>query len=281
MVIVILAGISSASAQGVSPGEGGGDVSRPFATHLDRPEAVVPLSGDAVLVAERSGRVVRFDASARSDLGMITVPGTRVFSVPERLYTEGLKDLIASPGRPGMFLWGMTTGSAEALRWTVGRARWSAPDTGTPSGVIFKSGFLWEVEHGPKGGDELNLIVPGGDYGWTEVSQGEPDDENHRSFLRNRSGSIDPVVTWTPAIAPSSLTDWRGKFYVGTLKGEAVIELTMNGNAVVFQRRILELGQRIRGVRAGFDERVLWVLTDGPDAELFQVTPNPAKPDSR
>ena len=353
LVIVILAGIASASAQGASPGEGGGDVSRPFATHLDRPEAVVPLSDDAVLVAERSGRVLRFDGGTRTDLGMIIVPGTHVFYVPERPYTEGLKDLIAVPSRPGMFLWGMTTGSAEALRWTVGRARiemgagepatigseilWqSEPQPWTrgtlppfsgcrmvidgddvvvavgansrtagsgrivrislsaghapqvvstghrnPSGVIFKSGVLWEVEHGPKGGDELNIIVPGGDYGWPDVSQGEPDDENYRSFLRSRPGSIDPVVTWTPAIAPSSITDWRGKFYVGALKGEAVIELTMNGNAVVSQRRILELGKRIRDVRVGVDGRVLWVLTDGPDAELFQVTPNQVEPDSR
>ena len=97
LVIVILAGIASASAQGASPGEGGGDVSRPFATHLDRPEAVVPLSDDAVLVAERSGRVLRFDGGTRTDLGMITVPGTHVFYVPERPYTEGLKDLIAVP----------------------------------------------------------------------------------------------------------------------------------------------------------------------------------------
>ena len=88
-------------------------------------------------------------------------------------------------------------------------------------------------------------------------------------------------MTWTPAIAPSSITDWRGKFYVGALKGKAVIELTMKGNEVVSQRRILELGKRIRDVRAGVDDRLLWVLTDGPEAELFQVTPDQAKLDSR
>ena len=146
-----------------------------------------------------------------------------------------------------------------------------------PSGVIFRSGILWEVEHGPKGGDELNIIAPGGDYGWPEVSQGTPDDEYHHSFLKSRPGSIDPVLTWTPATAPSSITYWRGKFYVGELKTEAVTELTVKGEKVVSQRRILELGERIRDVRAGINDHLLWVLTDGPDAELYQVTPGQAK----
>ena len=353
IAVAVLAGVPGASAQGGAPGSDG-YARRRFAAHLDRPEAVVPLGEDAVLVAERSGRVLWLDGGLRSELGTIHVPGLQIFYVPERPYTEGLKDLVPVPGQPGVYLWGMTTGSsAEAVRWTVGRARigtgpgrpatvesevlwqsepqpWTrgtlSPFSGcrmavegedvlvamgansravgsgrvmrialagghapqvvstghrNPSGVVFRSGVLWEVEHGPKGGDELNVIVAGGDYGWPAVSQGGSDDEYHPSFLGSRPGSVDPVVTWTPAIAPSSLTCWRGKLYVGALRGEAVIELTVDGERVVSQRRVLELGQRVRDVRAGSDDRVLWVLTDGPDAELFQVTPDHAEPGPR
>ena len=371
LMAALIAGVSSGAAQN-APSVGAGDadavlgafnkralpgtskgqyVLRLFAKGLDRPEAVVPVGDNAALVAERSGRILLLDGSGSSDLGTVSVPGMHVFYIANHPATEGLKDFIPVPGRPGAFLWSMTTGSAQAVRWTVGRARiktghgepptmrneiiWQsepqpwirrsipnfmgcrmAVDGGdvvvamgannraggsgrimrvslsgahvpqlistghrNPSGVIFNSGILWEVEHGPKGGDELNVIVPGGDYGWPDVSRGTPDDEYHQSFLKSRLGSIDPVLTWTPTIAPSSITCWRGKFYVGGLKAEAIIELTVNGKEVVSQRRILELGDRIRDVRAGIDDHLLWVLTDGADAELYQVTPGQAKLD--
>lgn len=317
---------------------------RVFARGLDRPEAVVPIGDDAVLVAERSGRVLLLNGFTRSDLGTVAVHGLTVFYVPERPYTEGLKDMIAAPGQPGAFFWCMTTGTAEAMRWTVGRARigtgrgqpamanevvWqSEPQSWTrsspppfsgyrlaaegddiivamgannraagagrimrisasnahaprvvstghrnPSGLVLMSGTLWEVEHGPKGGDELNIIIPGGDYGWPAVSKGDPDDQEHQGFERTRSGSVDPVAAWTPAIAPSSMTGWNGKLYVGTLKGTGVIELTVDGNNVLSQKRILETSERVRDVRASPNSNVLWVLTDGPNASLLQLAP--------
>ena len=317
---------------------------RVFARGLDRPEAVAPIGDDAVLVAERSGRVLLLDGPTRSDLGTIDVAGSTVFYVPERPYTEGLKDLIAAPGQPGAFFWCMTTGTAEAVRWTVGRARigtghgqpamanevvWqSEPQPWTrsspppfsgcrlaaegddiivamgannraagdgrimrvsasnahaprvvstghrnPSGLVLMSGTLLEVEHGPKGGDELNIIIPGNDYGWPAVSKGDPDDQEHLGFARTRSGSIDPIAAWTPAISPSSMTDWNGKLYVGMLKGAGVIELTVDGNNVLSQKRILQTSERVRDVRAGPNFKGLWVLTDGPNASLLQFTP--------
>ena len=327
-----------------TPGRISNATPRVVARGLDRPEAVAPIGDDAVLVAERSGRVLLLDGSTRSDLGTIAVAGLTVFYVPERPYTEGLKDLIAAPGQPGAFLWCMTTGTAEAVRWTVGRARigtdrgqpamanevvWqSEPQPWTrsspppfsgcrlaaegddiivamgannraagagrimrisasnahaprvvstghrnPSGLVLMSGTLWETEHGPKGGDELNIIIPGGDYGWPAVSKGDPDDQEHQGFARTRSGSIDPVAAWIPAIAPSSMTGWNGKLYVGTLKGVGVIELTVDGNNVLSQNRIFQTSERVRDVRAGPDSKVLWVLTDGPNASLLQLAP--------
>ena len=326
-----------------TPGKSSNATPRVFARGLDRPEAVAPIGDDAVLVAERSGRVLLLDGSTRSDLGAIVVAGLTVFYVPERPYTEGLKDLIAAPGQPGAFFWCMTTGTAEAVRWTVGRARigtgrgqpamanevvWqSEPQPWTrsspppfsgcrlaaegddiivamgannraagdgrimrisasnahaprvvstghrnPSGLVLMSGTLWETEHGPKGGDELNNIVAGGDYGWPAVSKGDPDDQEHQGFARTRSGSLDPVAAWTPAIAPSSMAGWNGKLYVGMLKG-GVIELTVDGTNVLSQKRILQTSERVRDVRAGPNSKVLWVLTDGPNASLLQLAP--------
>ncbi len=316
-----------------------------FAKGLDRPEAVAPLNDHEVLVAERSGRILDLDGITRTDLGPIEVKDLHIFYVPDRPYTEGLKDLISVPNHPREFLWCMTTGNAEEVRWTVGRARiavrsgrpkamsseivwqtdpqaWTresfppfsgcrlAVDGGdvvvamgansrstgsgrimrislsgehppkvistghrNPSGVLFRSGVLWEVEHGPKGGDELNIIVAGGDYGWPTVSEGEPDDGLHQGFITSRVGFIDPVVTWTPAIAPSSLTAWRGKLYVGALRGAAVIEITLDGKRVISQTRFLDLGTRICDVRAAEKNNFLWVLTDGPDAKLIRIRP--------
>ncbi len=322
-----------------------GYVQHLVAKNLDRPEAVVPLANNAVLIAERSGRILLLKGNHRTELGRITLPDMPIFYVPNHPYTEGLKDLISVPGQPNIFLWGMTTGTAQARRWTIGRAKieldqnrpqvmennilWQSelqpwtkgslpPFSGcrlvvqgddvvvamggnsrekgvgkimrislsgshgpklistghrNPSGVVLLSGILWEVEHGPKGGDELNVIVQGGDYGWAAVSKGEPDDAFHPGgFLKSRPGSIDPIVTWTPAIAPSSITSWQGKLYVGALAGQSVLELTVKGAKVISQRRFLELGKRIRDVRAGYDYKSLWVMTDGPAAELFQIT---------
>ncbi len=323
-----------------------------FAADLDRPQAVVPLADDAVLVAERSGRVLRIDGRGRSDLGLVEVPGETVFYVPGTPFTEGLKDLIAVPGRPEAFLWCMTTGSERAVKWAVGRMRLNVDGRGTPTmtneivwrsepqswmrtspppfsgcrmlvdgadvvvamgansrasasgrimrislsashppqvvstghrnpgGIVLRSGKLWEVEHGPRGGDELNLIRPGGDYGWSGVSTGQPDDKYHRSFLATRPDAVDPVVTWSPAIAPSSMTEWRGRLYVGTLKGAGVIELTLTGDRSVAQRPFLQLGARIRDVRAGLGGHVLWVMTDGSDAQLFRVVDHGDRPSS-
>lgn len=314
---------------------------RLVASGLDRPQAVAQIGDSSVLVAERSGRVLRFEGGTRTDLGTISLPGARPYYVATSSYTEGLKDLIPVPGRSGEFLWCMTTGSAEAVRWTVGRGRITAPETmrnevvwqsppqpwtasnpppfsgcrmvldgqdvvvatgansravasgrivrvplsgsrapqvistghRNPGGVALRAGTLWEVEHGPRGGDELNVILPGRDYGWSAVSSGTPDDQYHSSFLKSRAGTTDPVFTWTPAIAPSGLTVWRDKLYVSTLQGGSVIEVTVNGNRAVSQRKALDFGTRVRDVRASRGGQGLWVLTDGPGAELYLVTP--------
>ena len=147
---------------------------------------------------------------------------------------------------------------------------------------MIKDGNIWEVEFGSAGGDELNLIVPGGDYGWPKVSKGEPQDDGEpqgsgtaQHFLARRAGSIEPTVSWTPSINPAGMTVWRDKIYISALVG-SVIELTMRGPKVVAQRRFLDIGDRVRDVRASRDGTSLWVLTDGPDARLILIEPKKA-----
>ena len=90
--------------------------------------------------------------------------------------------------------------------------------------------------------------------------------------MKARAGVTDPVATWSPAMAPSSMTHWHGKLYVGTLQGAAgVIELEVRERRLLFQRRFMHFSTRIRDVRAGLGDQVLWVMTDGPAAELYQI----------
>ena len=94
-------------------------------------------------------------------------------------------------------------------------------------------------------------------------------------FLPSRSGSIDPVLSWSPSLNPAGMTVWRGKIYVSALSG-SVVEITTSGNKVASQRRFLEIGDRVRDVRAARNDQALWILTDGPDARLIAGEPTEA-----
>ena len=317
---------------------------RVFATGLDRPQAIAPVSDDTVLVAERSGHVKLIGRGGPIDLGPITVPGPPIFYVKEAPFTEGLKDLIADPRHPGKYIWCMTTGTKQSVAWTVGRATvsmdpghppsmtsqaiwrsvprpWGAelPFSGcrmvvdgddvvvamganqrkfgsgrivrvpldgagavrtvstghrNPGGIAMVNGVFWETEFGPTGGDELNVIVAGRDYGWPEVSKGEPDDGSRKPFLKSRSSSVDPVVSWSPSLNPAGMTASNGRLYIAALTG-VVIELTVDGSKVTSQKRISETDERLRDVRPGRDGK-LWVVTDGPDGQLLRLTPSRA-----
>jgi glucose/arabinose dehydrogenase len=144
------------------------------------------------------------------------------------------------------------------------------------------TGKLWSHEHGPRGGDELNLIQPGRNYGWPVIGYGL----SYAGGLRlhdssHKEGMEQPVFHWTPAIAPSGMAfyrghlfpKWRGNLFIGALAGQALIRLTLNNERVVNEERLLaELNERIRDVRAGPDG-ALWLLTDNEDGRILRVTP--------
>lgn len=140
------------------------------------------------------------------------------------------------------------------------------------------SGQLWVFEMGPLGGDELNIIERGRNYGWPIVSDGDNYDKSSIPDHAARPEFAAPVRTWTPVIAPSgalfydgSLFPWRGNAIVGGLSSQAVIRLTLDGAKVVGEERI-DMQRRIRDVIQARDGALL-VITDHKDGELLRLTP--------
>ncbi len=145
-----------------------------------------------------------------------------------------------------------------------------------------ETGRIWTQEHGPRGGDEVNLIEPGVNYGWPEITwginySGEPVGRG----LRELDGMAQPVHYWDPSIAPSGMTfyegdafpEWQGDLFVGALKYQLIARLEMEGDKVVAEERLLQ-GQlgRIRDVRTGPDG-FLYILTDDPNGGLYRLQP--------
>jgi aldose sugar dehydrogenase len=145
-----------------------------------------------------------------------------------------------------------------------------------------ETGELWEIEHGPKGGDEINIAQPGKNYGWPIVSHGVNYDGSRVGTGRRRAeGMVDPLYTWTPVIAPSGMTfytgeafpEWQGDLFVGGLAATALVRLELDGNRVTHEERLLEdLGARIRDVAVG-PEGALYLLTDAEDGAVLRLTP--------
>ena len=145
-------------------------------------------------------------------------------------------------------------------------------------GIAFEpgTGRLWANEMGPKGGDELNLIEPGHNYGWPVVSQGNNYDDSPIPRHPTHPEFTPPVRSWNPVISPSgllfyrgSLLPWRGNAVMGGLSSQSLIRLTLDGARVTGEERI-PMGRRIRDLIEARDGALL-VLTDGRDGELLRL----------
>ena len=140
------------------------------------------------------------------------------------------------------------------------------------------TGALWVVEMGPLGGDELNLIERGGNYGWPVVSNGDNYDKSPIPDHPTRKEFKAPIRTWTPVISPSgalfydgTLFPWRGNLVLGGLSSRALIRLTLDGTRVIAEERI-DMQRRIRDVLQAPDGALL-AITDDKNGELLRLTP--------
>lgn len=153
-----------------------------------------------------------------------------------------------------------------------------------PLGLAFRPGTeeLWEVDVGPNGGDELNLIKPGANYGWPLISYGQ---EYSRKPVGEggiqKAGLEQPVYYWDPVISPSSLMfytgdmfpQWKGNAFVTSLSQTHLARLVLDGQKVVGEERLLaDRRERLRLVKQAPDG-ALYVLTDGNKGKLLRVTP--------
>ena len=152
-----------------------------------------------------------------------------------------------------------------------------------PQGIVYDvdGERLLSTEHGPRGGDELNLILAGENYGWPLVTHGIDYTGARITPYSSREGFQDPLIDWTPSIAPAGLahytgalfTDWQGDFFVPALAGQAVHRVRFNnGTAEDVEKLFTELNSRFRDVRGGPDG-ALYLLTDARDGKLLRVTP--------
>ena len=143
------------------------------------------------------------------------------------------------------------------------------------------SGKFWLHEHGPRGGDEVNIPEAGKNYGWPVIGYGIDYSGAKIHESTQKSGMEQPVKYWVPSIAPSGMAfytgdlfpDWKGSLFVGALASRFLVRLTLDGDKVTREERLLQqLGERIRDVRNGPDG-ALWLVTDSSSGRILRITP--------
>jgi glucose/arabinose dehydrogenase len=162
---------------------------------------------------------------------------------------------------------------APAETWTTGHR--------TPYGLAFApDGRLWELEHGPRGGDELNLIEPGKNYGWPLVSYATNYNGVPIPSPETRPDLTKPVIYWTPVIAPGNFTfymgamfpQWQGSALIGGMASQTLSRITFDGKGGATPAERWQVGHRVRDVAVGPDG-ALWIVEDTNTGGLFRVTP--------
>jgi len=164
--------------------------------------------------------------------------------------------------------------------WTYGHRN--------PQGLALDSdsGRVYLHEHGPRGGDELNLLQPGINYGWPAITYGVDYSGAYVSPFTEAEGMAQPLKYWVPSIAPSGMAwyggdkfaDWRGDLFVGALVDREVRRLEIDNGEVIDEEALFsELGERIRDVR-DLGDGFLYLLTDSPEGRLIRVSPAGREP---
>jgi aldose sugar dehydrogenase len=180
-----------------------------------------------------------------------------------------------------------TDGSVPADNPFVGRAGyrpeiWSMGHR-NPQGAALHptTGALWTIEHGARGGDEINIPQKGLNYGWPVITYGIDYSGRKIGEGQSKPGLEQPVHYWDPSIAPSGALfytadryrGWRGSLFTGGLAGQVLMRVTLDGNKVTGEERLLrEISERIRDVRQGPDG-LIYLLTDATNGRILRLRP--------
>lgn len=161
-------------------------------------------------------------------------------------------------------------------KWTLGNRNMQG------AALHPQTGEVWTHEHGPQGGDEINVMRPGLNYGWPVITYGV----NYGLGTRigegqAKPGMVQPLHKWVPSVAPSGMAfvsgsqfpQWQGDLLVGALRGQMLVRLVLDGEKVLREERLLQgRAGRIRDVRMGPDG-LIYLLSDGPDGALMRLEP--------
>ncbi|WP_114348032.1 PQQ-dependent sugar dehydrogenase [Paracoccus lutimaris] len=182
------------------------------------------------------------------------------------------------------------TGAASAGNpFTEAQARpeiWSYGHRNIQAAALDPQGRLWTVEHGPKGGDELNLPQPGLNYGWPVITYGVQYDDNPvGAGITAKDGMEQPVYYWDPVIAPSGMIfyqgemfpEWQGDLLIGGLRAGSVVRLKLDGDRVAGEQRLVQGIGRVRDIEIAPDGALL-VLIDGDPGSLIRLARRGAAP---
>jgi len=153
-----------------------------------------------------------------------------------------------------------------------------------PQGLVVEpgSGRIWLHEHGPRGGDELNLLVAGGNYGWPIATHGVDYSGARVTPYQTRPGMIEPIIDWTPSIAPAGMSryvgsmypEWQGDLLVASLVEKTIRRIKLDGERVVSDIPLgLGIERRLRDVHVGPDG-ALYLLVDEKSGEVIRITPS-------
>jgi glucose/arabinose dehydrogenase len=159
---------------------------------------------------------------------------------------------------------------------------WSLGHRNIQAAAFDPQGRLWEVEHGTNGGDELNLVAKGKNYGWPVQAYGEEySGDPIPGATTARQGMEQPVYYWDPVIGPagaqfytgSAFPEWRNNLFIGSLRDAMLVRLTLENDRVTGEEHLLkDRGQRVRDVRQGADG-ALYLVTDEAQGELWKIVP--------
>jgi len=186
--------------------------------------------------------------------------------------TDPPEDTEAAKGARGRTVAWPGANNTPSETWSTGHRN--------PYGLAFAAdGRLWETEMGPRGGDELNLILPGKNYGWPKVSNGDNYNGVPISAHRAGDGFEAPKVWWNPSVSPSSLLiytgdlfpQWKGDAIIGALSGQALIHVRIRGDKATKAGQ-WDMGARIRAVDQGPKGKI-YLLEDGAGGRLLRLEP--------